>query len=125
MATIRKRGLKWQVQVRRDTAPPMSKSFRLKDEAIRWARQQELLLDRGEFQLKPVIMPDQVIAELIERYEATITPKKRSKVSERVHLVQIKRHVISKQLISTVTGLDVANFRDDRLKSVSSGTVRK
>jgi len=124
MATIRKRGTKWQVQVRREGSPSVSKSFSIKDDAVRWARHQELALDRGEFQPKRSV-PDTTLVLLLERYETTITPNKRSKVSERAHILQIKRHIISEKLIMSITGRDVAKFRDDRLKFVSNATVRK
>ena len=52
MATIRKRGDKWQAQIRRDNAPPISKSFRLKEDALKWCRQQELAFDRGEYEAR-------------------------------------------------------------------------
>ena len=46
MATIRKRGGKWQVQVRRQGMHPASRSFALKSDAARWARQTETEADR-------------------------------------------------------------------------------
>jgi hypothetical protein len=38
MASIRKRGNKWQAQVRRDGARPVSRSFHQRADAERWAR---------------------------------------------------------------------------------------
>jgi len=48
MATICRRGDKWQVQVRRKGCPPLSRSFNQKADAQAWARHVELLADRGE-----------------------------------------------------------------------------
>ena len=39
MATIRKRGAKWQVQIRRVGFPPISRSFHVHKDAEAWARQ--------------------------------------------------------------------------------------
>jgi hypothetical protein len=47
MASIRKRGSKWQVQVRRHGYPPFCKTFHEKTDALRWARQTETDLDKG------------------------------------------------------------------------------
>jgi hypothetical protein len=44
MAIFRKRGTKWQVQFRRE-GHSSSKTFHLKEDALRWAREQELRID--------------------------------------------------------------------------------
>jgi len=124
MATIRKRGLKWQVQVRRDGTRPLSKSFIIKDDAIRWARQQELAVDRGEFPTKPAAT-SVPLADLLNRYETEITPNKRSFNSEKAHIRQIRRHPIALMAVTNITSQDIAKLRDDRLKTVAGPTVRK
>jgi hypothetical protein len=48
MATFRKRGNSWQAQVRRVESVSQTKSFRLKIDAIAWAREVESKLDLGE-----------------------------------------------------------------------------
>ncbi len=47
MANIRKRGIKWQAQVRRINHKPLIQSFTNKSEALAWARQHEVAIDRG------------------------------------------------------------------------------
>ena len=48
MATIRKRGNKFQVQVRRASFQSATKSFERLTEDKAWARQYEILFDQGE-----------------------------------------------------------------------------
>ena len=48
MASIRRRGATWQVQVRRQGLRPLVRSFRLKADAELWARQREAEIDRGD-----------------------------------------------------------------------------
>jgi hypothetical protein len=48
MATIRKRGDKYQVQVRRQGVCSISKSFTMLKDAEAWARQTEIQADRHE-----------------------------------------------------------------------------
>ena len=124
MATFRKRGAKWQATVRRKGYPAQVKSFFLKDDAAKWARQQELRLDKGIIEPQSAIA-DAPLEDLLSKYEAEVTPKKRSRASEAVHLLQIKRHAITKLPVRNIRAQHVAQFRDDRLKSVSSPTVRK
>ena len=131
MATIRKHGAKWQVQIRRKDRPVLVQSFTKKVDATRWAREQELLLDQGG-SMNPlpdnlagnVVVPD-TLRVLMQRYETTITPKKRSCASELFHLRQIKRHWIADRPIMELTSADISQFRDDRLRTVSGSTVRK
>ena len=46
MANYRKRGSKWQVQIRRRVGPNLTRTFALKTDAEIWARQMERELDR-------------------------------------------------------------------------------
>ena len=57
MTTIRKRGYRWQAQVRRDGYRSVSKSFHNKEDALKWSRQTEASMDRGDFDDKktPII----------------------------------------------------------------------
>jgi hypothetical protein len=48
MATIRRRGTTWQVQVRHQGHATLSRTFRLKADAEQWGRQKEAEIDRGE-----------------------------------------------------------------------------
>ena len=48
MATIRKKGeLQWHVQIRKKGFPTATKTFSLKTDAERWARQVESEMDKG------------------------------------------------------------------------------
>jgi len=124
MASIRKRLSKWQAQVRRQGFPAQIKSFTKREDAVRWARQQELQLDRG------IVDPhakfrDMPLAAILNRYKSEIAPTKRSKESQIFHTRQILRHPMSYLPILKIGSEQVARFRDDRLKQVSAPTVRK
>lgn len=124
MASIRKRLSKWQAQVRRQGFPAQIRSFVKREDAVRWARQQELQLDRG------IVDPhakfrDMPLAAILNRYRQEIAPTKRSKESQIFHTRQILRHPISEMPILKIGSEQVARFRDDRLKQVGASTVRK
>lgn len=126
MATIRKRGAKWQAQIRRQGCPPVTKSFFTKDDALRWSREHERLIDRGEtLQVRvaqSLVTP--TVTDLLDRYEAEVAPGKRSG-SDRFLLRQIRRHSTGRLGADQLTSAHVAQYRDDRLKTVSGSTVRK
>jgi integrase len=124
MATFRKRGNTWQVQVRRVAYPPIAKTFQDKRDAICWAREQERAVDRGEsLPTAYIVRPQTFLSEIFDRYEAEVSSCKRS-LSDRFHLRPI-RAAVGHKATSELTPADLAAFRDARLKAVSSSTVRK
>ena len=78
MATIRKRGNKWQVQIRRQDAKPITKSFLTNSAAKRWAIQTEALVEAGEYthqqqishSFKDLLMRyrDEILAESLGKF---------------------------------------------------------
>lgn len=82
MANLRNRDGKWQAQVRRSGHKLRTKSFLLKADAQRWARQMEAELDRAAIPNDTRRLDSCSIAEVINRYKAEVTPKKRGTASE-------------------------------------------
>ena len=76
MASIRRRGKGYQVQIRRLGCKPVSKTFLLRSDAERWARAAEIDADRGL--LGNQICPKTRLAELLERYLNTYVPHLKS-----------------------------------------------
>ena len=128
MATLRKRGSKWQVQVRRE-GHNLSKTFHLKEDALRWAREQELRIDRGQVAdlSEAGSAPTNItLRDIVSRYERDVLPAKRSAGPiESYHLRAVLRHEIADNPLSGITSVALARYRDDRLLAVSSGTVNR
>src|SRR5829696_9074539 len=89
MATIRKRGSSWQVQVRRQGAPALSKTFRSRADALLWARDKECAIDRAELPANARELRRISIGDLLRRYLETITPRRRGAGPERYRLEQL------------------------------------
>lgn len=125
MATIRKRGSSWQAQVRREGYPPLSKSFTSKTDAAAWARDRERAIDRAE--LPPTIrdLKGHSVGDLLSRYRESVTPTKRGAGPERYRIGTLLAHSLSRTGLDKLTPALVAQYRDDRLKRVKSGTVRR
>jgi len=65
---IRKRGSKWQVQIRRAGYSSITKTFHRREEAIAWGRSQEVRLDASE---AGIALPvKETLAKLLGRYGA-------------------------------------------------------
>ena len=125
MATLRKRGGKWQAQVRRLGYKPLSRTFVQKQDAIAWARQQEIALDKGESGTLSDGLKEVTLGDLLRRYRQSITPTKRSAPIERYRIAVILRHDIARIRVSDLTPAHVSAYRDHRLKAVVGETARK
>ena len=125
MATVRKRGNKWQVQVRRVGHRSISASFNVLKDAKAWARQKETEADRGALAPDATCLRRLTLGELVERYRDTVSVGKRGHDVERVVLNAFLRHSICRKPLSNVTSEDFAAYRDERLNKVSTSTLRR
>jgi integrase len=114
MAHIRKRGDKWQVQVRRQGFPSRSRTFNRHQEAVAWARAQELAMDRFEAGVyQPVTC---TLASILSEYLAKVTPAKKSAASETRRLNRLIRDQIASYRVCDLSPEVLATFRDRRLE---------
>ena len=121
MATIRKRGQRYQVQVRRRGQKPVSKSFLSKADALVWARRTEARADRGElFAAHSDLI---TVGDLLRRYEAEVASKKKAYPVERYILSLMRRDPLASELLTTIRTGAIAEWRDRRLAKVGAGTL--
>jgi hypothetical protein len=125
MASIRKRGNKYQVQVRRIRQASTSKSFHQLKDAKAWARLMEVKADKGDLLADPKILKQTTLAEIVRRYRDTISPRKRSCDTERLVLSAFLLHPICRRRLSELRSEDFAAYRDERLREVKPSTVRR
>ena len=124
MATIVKRGDKWQAKIRRDGYPQKSKTFIKYSDAEAWARTQESEMDRG-------VWRDRTSAEqttfykLLERYKKDVSTTKRGYVTESFHIGTMMEDEISKLKLSALTPVILADWRDRRLEVCAGSTVNR
>lgn len=112
MATIRKRGSKFQVQVRRAGFQSATKTFERLTEAKAWARQREILFDQGEAGNQK---PAQIrLADILKRYLEEVTPTKKSAAGEARRINYLLKDNISAIFLSELSPKRLADFRDRR-----------
>jgi len=122
MASIRNRNGIWQARVIRKGFLTTSKSFTTRRDAERWARQVEAQIDQGKF--VSLRLDDRTtLGELVSRYMVEVTPIMKSAEADLIRLAALKRNTLCKLSLVALTPARVAEFRDQRLKLVSSGTV--
>ena len=125
MATIRKRGSSWQAQVRREGYPPLSKTFASKADAAAWARDQERSIDRADLPTTVRDLKGVTVGDLLRRYSETVTPTKRGAGPEQYRIKTLLTHSLAQIALNKLSPAAIAQYRDDRLKLVQSGTVRR
>lgn len=129
MPTIRKRGeYQWEAQVRRKGYPPQSKTFNTRADADLWAATIESEMGRGVFMDRSDAERN-TLGDIIDRFTSEFAPfhyKIRSDGKEawRFQCGHLKTALGQFSLAALDQKL-VAQYRDKRLASVGSSTVRK
>lgn len=122
MATIRQRNDRWQAIIKRKGYPSQSKSFDLKKDAEKWARQQERSMDAGQW-VDRTEAEQTTLKELLEKYAQEVSKSKRGADAEAYRIEQFKRSKLAQYAPAAITSRLIAGWRDERLQEVSPGTV--
>ena len=125
MASLRKRGNKWQAQVRLAGAGPITRSFPLKKDAVHWASVQESKLRLGVYAPPDDKQINSTVAEMLIRYAAEDVGKKRCADYERIMIGALLRTDLARIRLSGITSRPFARYRDARLRSVGPAVVRR
>jgi integrase len=125
MASIRRRGAKWQVQVRRMGFRSVSRSFHIRKDAKAWARLIEVQADRRDLPDNPRALQQVTLGELVARYRDTVSVKKLGSSVEKIVLGAFLRHPICRKRLSEIGPEDFAAYRDERLKAIKPTTLKR
>lgn len=120
MATIVKRGNKYQAQVC-VRGVRISKSFHLRADAKKWALQQEIAIETGERVAHEAI----TLAELMQRYERQVAPTKSNLKYDRVKCRWWAKSELGPLLLDDLSAKDFEAFQERRLQEVASSSVRR
>jgi len=125
MASIRKRGDRWQVQIRRKGQRLISKTFLHRKDAEAWARHKEVQADRRELPNDPRILDRITLGELVVRYRDTVSIRKRGCAYEKIILNAFLRHEICARRLSELSASHFAAYRDQRLQQIKPSSLRR
>ena len=125
MASVRKSGAKWHVQIRRSASPTVTRTFTLKVDAEKWARAVESQIDRGgsDGYLNP--RSNLTVGDLLYRYRKAVTPKKRVATSEAYRLGVLLRSSLAEIRLTTLAPSMITEYRDKRFEVVQAATIRR
>lgn len=125
MASLRKRGDKWQVQLRLKGTGPVTRSFPFKKDALHWAKVQESKLRLGEYAPHDEKHTNSTVADMLVRYADEDVGKKRSADYERIMIRALLRTDLAQVRLSGISSRPFARYRDKRLRSVGPAVVRR
>ena len=121
MATIIQRGDKWRVQIR-IKGVSKSATFSRHADAKAWAARTETEIIDG---IQGNIPKYLTFGDLLTRYAAEITPKKRGSISESYRIGRMQKSKLARIPVADLRPADFADFRDARLQSVSGSSVNR
>ncbi len=122
MASIRQRMGRWQARVSRKGYPPETNTFDSHEDAVKWARALETEMDRGLYVNKSTA-EQLTLKDALGRYAKEVTPMKRGAKEEGIRINALQRWKFTSHSLATLTPKVLAEFRDERLKTVSNGTT--
>ena len=125
MATIGRRGCKWEAQIRRKGHRTISRSFDTQTDAKTWARQIEVGLELGNLELPERPKTEIKLGDLVERYLAEVTKDKRGREPEEYRLRRFLTHPICSKRVTELKTEDFATYRDQRLRQIAPSSVKR
>jgi len=122
MATIRKRGNRYHVQIRR-RGQSITRTFDRLATAKSWIPKIEGDIER-QLYVDTSGTERTTVLELLQRYERQISPSHKGQQVEAYRLRTLKKHLGALRLIH-LTNKEIASYRDDRLKEVSPSSLKR
>jgi integrase len=125
MASIRKRGKKFQAIIRRSGHETISRTFALRKNAVEWARDIELKADRMGMPQNLKVLGQTTLSDMLIKYRDTVIPQKRSPKNEIIIINAFLRHQICLKTLAELKSEDFERYKVERLKSVLGSTINR
>jgi integrase len=124
MASIYKRNGKWRVEIRKKGSKGIHKSFIIKDDAIRFARETEVKIEQGLYQ-DLTLAKTTKLKDVLAQYRDRVSINKKGYDQERYKINKIIRSDISDKTLSQLTPLVLFEFIEQQKKLYTASTVNK
>ena len=121
MATLVRRGRRWQAVIRLAGRPSESRTFATRAEAHAWAQEREDDARQG----KDSSAARETLGAALARYAREVSPTKRGARWEVLRLRAMARSAMAAKRVSAIAAADVATWRDARLREVQPASVRR
>lgn len=122
MASIKKRGDTYRVQIRRKGFPAESATFPVRAQAVEWAAMREAEMVGA----RHGIIPRRTVREALTRYRDEVSPTHRGARWEIVRINKLLREIeFAERQLTQVAPHDIAAWRDAALARLAPGSVRR
>lgn len=124
MATIRKRGQKWEARIRKKGQPTQSKSFKYKADADAWVQEIETEMNKGQFVSRKEA-ENTTLKEALDRFIEEYIPRLKMAANETRRAKAIQKRSIASKTMATIRTKDIADFIKEREgDGVKPNTIR-
>lgn len=124
MATIRRRNNKWQAIIRKDNFKIIYKTFFLKEDAVRWARDTEVKIEQGLYQ-DLTLAKTTKLKDILIQYRDRVSINKKGYVNERYKINKLIRSDIAEKTLSQLTPLVLFEYIEQQKKLYTASTINK
>jgi integrase len=124
MASIYKRNGKWRVEIRKKGSKGIHKSFIVKDDAIRFARETEVKIEQGLYQ-DLTLAKRTKLGEVLVQYRDRVSINKKGYEQERYKINKIIRSDIADKVLSELTPLVLFEYIEQQKKLYTASTINK
>lgn len=134
MASFSFRSGGWHVRIRRKDSKTVTAKFAVKADAARWARAMEARLDAVRLPADPQAQalpvperscPFDTVGDLLLAYEVAVTRGKKGSYAESRRIASLRISRLAAVPLTELRRGHVAQYRDERRKQVSDGTIRR
>jgi len=124
MATIRKRGQKWEVRIRKKGQATQSKSFKYKADADAWIQDIESEMNRGNFVSRKEA-ESTTLKEALDRFIEEYIPRLKMVANETRRAKAIQKRDIANKTMAAIRTKDISDFIKEREgDGVKPNTIR-
>ncbi len=124
MATIRRRNNKWQVIIRKYNFKIIYKTFILKEDAVKWARDTEVKIEQGLYQ-DLTLAKTTKLKDVLAQYRDRVSINKKGYEQESYKINKIIRSGIADKVLSELTPLVLFEYIEQQKKLYTASTINK
>ena len=124
MASIYKRNGKWRVEIRKKGSKGIHKSFIVKDDAIRFARDTEVKIEQGLYQ-DLTLAKTTKLSDILAQFRDRVSINKKGYEQERYKINKIIRSCIADKVLSELTPLVLFEYIEQQKKLYTASTINK
>jgi integrase len=124
MASIYKRNGKWRVEIRKIGSKGIHKSFIVKEDAVRFARETEVKIEQGLYQ-DLTLAKTTKLKDVLAQYRDRVSVNKKGYDQERYKINKIIRSDIADKTLSQLTPLVLFEYIEQQKKLYTASTVNK